>query len=125
VAILASETDKEIDPRLAEIATEVRKWDKSLTGFRLDRTTTYDVAPGKKEIFPLVEDAVLSVQVKPRLERDGRVEMTIKPPHLGYITYSCRCGKFFPVVTRYFTRDKERLIVAVMVKPCKTGKDKP
>jgi len=45
--------------------------------------------------------------------------MTIKPPTLGEITYSTTCEKFFPIVTRYVTKDKERLIIAIMVEPCK------
>jgi hypothetical protein len=43
---------------------------------------------------------------------------------VGEITYSTICGKCFPIVTRFQTKDRERLIVAVMVRPCNGAKDK-
>jgi hypothetical protein len=45
--------------------------------------------------------------------------MTVKPPKLDEITYACACGKFFPIITNHLTPDNERLIIAVMAKPCK------
>jgi hypothetical protein len=117
VAILASDQHDEIDPKLASVAREVRKWDETLKGFRIDRTTSRDVAIGSTDTFPLVEDAKLTLTIR-RREDDGRICLSIKPPLVGEITYTCKCGKFFPVVTRYLTRDRQRLIVAVMVKPC-------
>ena len=52
----------------------------------------------------------------PPATRDGK--KGIPPPLVGEITYMTICGKFFPIVTRYQTKDKDRLIIAVMVKPC-------
>jgi hypothetical protein len=33
--------------------------------------------------------------------------------------YTSACGKFFPIVTRYQTKERERLIIAIMVRCCK------
>ena len=53
-------------------------------------------------------------------DKDGRFQMKITPPRMGDITYTtAACGKFFPIMTRYLTKDNERLIVAVMVKAAK------
>jgi hypothetical protein len=37
---------------------------------------------------------------------------------MGEITYSCCCGKYFPIITRYQTKDNERLIIAIGVHCC-------
>lgn len=118
VAILASENNKLVDEELEDLAREVRKWHKNLTGFRVERTTSRAIKVNGKDSFPLVEEATVTVAVGER-DKAGRVKLTIRPPDAGEITYSCQCGKYFPVVTRYDTKTKEKLIVAVMVKECK------
>lgn len=117
VAILASDKNKLVDDQLEDLAVEVQKWHKNLTGFRVERTTVRSLKPGSKSSFPLVEEATVSVTVGER-DKEGKVRLTIRPPEAGEITYSCKCGCYFPVVTRYDTKGKERLIVAVMVRPC-------
>jgi hypothetical protein len=121
VAILATDRNQSVEESLQELAREVQKWHSNLTGFRVERTTTRSIKPGGKDTFPLVEEATVSVEVGPR-DKAGRVKLTIRPPEAGEITYSCQCGRYFPVVTRYETKGKDRLIVAVMVKPCKLKK---
>jgi hypothetical protein len=37
---------------------------------------------------------------------------------MGEVEYTTCCGKFFPIITRYQTKDKERLIIAIRVQPC-------
>ena len=49
----------------------------------------------------------------------NRVGLTVKAPLQGEIQYTTCCGKFFPIVTRYQTKNKELLIVAIRVQPCK------
>ena len=49
----------------------------------------------------------------------NRVGLTMKAPLQGEIQYTTCCGKFFPIVTRYQTKDKEVLILAIRVQPCK------
>jgi hypothetical protein len=118
VAILASDQHERVDKKLVEVAREVQKKEPSLTGFTVGRCTCKSVAFGEKETFPLVEDADAWVVVRQMEEKENRISLTIKPPTVGEITYTISCGKFFPVVTRYRTKDKELLIIAVMVKPC-------
>lgn len=117
VAILASDKHQTIDKKLTEVAQEVRKKEPDLTGFTIERTTTKEIKIGQEEKFPLLEEQVVVVIVL-KEDKEGRRSLSIKPPTLGEITYTCACGKFFPVITRYTTANKDRLIIAVMCKPC-------
>src|SRR5215470_7507729 len=63
VAILASEHDKRIDPRVECIAKEVRKVHHNLTGFRLAKMTCKTVPVQGAESFELVIDQHASVTV--------------------------------------------------------------
>lgn len=122
VAVLATDRNDTIDPKVQGIAEEVKKLEPSLTGFRLVRTTNKPVGVGRKESFPLVDAEMLAVQllqIEPAKDKDKdeRIRLAVKAPMTGEITYSTCCGKFFPILTRYLTKDNDRLIVAVMVKP--------
>jgi hypothetical protein len=119
VAILATDRNKEIDPRLECIAREVQKMDQSLTGFRLAQLNRKSVAVGATEKFKLVDKETADVVVVHGANAQNRVSLKVKPPQVGEIDYTSCCGKFFPIITRYQTKDKDRLIIAIMVKPCK------
>ncbi len=121
VAVLATDRNKQIDPRVKEIADEVQKLEPGLTGFRLVRTTSKPITLGKRDTFPLVDNETLSVLLQQTEAKEGqeRIRLTVKAPLAGEITYSCCTSKFFPIMTRYLTKDNDRLIVAVMVKPAK------
>lgn len=122
VAVLATDQNAVIDPKVQGIAEEVKKLEPGLTGFRLVRTTNKPVGVGRKESFPLVDAEMLAVQllqIEPPKEKDKdeRVRLAVKAPLTGEITYTTCCSKYFPILTRYLTKENERLIVAVMVKP--------
>lgn len=121
VAVLATDRNKNIDPKVQGIAEEVQKLEPSLTGFRLARTTSKALPLGKRDTFPLVDNEVLVVLLQPAEGKEGqdRIRLTVKAPLAGEIAYSCCSSKFFPILTRYITKDNERLIVAIMVKPAK------
>jgi hypothetical protein len=118
VAILATDQNKKVEPRLESLAKEVQKTDPTLTGFRLVKCTCQKLQVGKKFEFPLVEDEAAAVVVKHSCDKEDRVGLTVKAPLVGEIAYSGACGKFFPIMTRYQTKDKERLIIAIRVQPC-------
>ena len=121
VAILAS-TDKnaKVDKKLVEVAAAVQPQYPELVGFRFGPQTCKPVEIGKEETFDLVDDVKATVLVQQGYDKKGRVGLKVKPPQLNEITYSTCCHKYFPLVTPYETKDKkERLIVAVMVCPCK------
>jgi hypothetical protein len=120
LAIFATDKNSTIDADLKEIAERVQKQEPKLTGFRQGRQSSKSVAvgDGSKESFALAEDQVVTVSVEAVMKKE-KIRMTIKPPTLGEITYSTTCEKFFPIVTRYVTKDKERLIIAIMVEQCK------
>jgi hypothetical protein len=125
VAITASDRNQNVNPKLKEIASEVKKRDASLTGYKLERTTSKAVNVGQKESFALVDGATADITVLQKDDSRQRVRLALKAPLVGEITYSTCYDKFFPVVTRYLTtNDRERLIVAVMVKPVAKEKDK-
>ena len=103
-------------------ATNARAIAATLQGNGLERSAedflrrTGPPGKGRFEIDPLSELGD-SYAVRARFTYDGR--MTIKPPMLGDITYTTCCERFFPIVTRHVTQDKERLIIAIMVEQCK------
>lgn len=120
LAILATDKNNSIDADLKEIAERVQKQEPKLTGFRHSRQSckAVMVGDGSKESFALVEELTVVVTVESVMKKE-KIRMTIKPPTLGEITYTTTCEKFFPIVTRHVTKDKERLIIAIMVEQCK------
>jgi hypothetical protein len=122
VVVYASAKTAETDPKLATLADEVRKRDPKLTGFSVVTTLQKSIPPGDAHTFDLPEKQTLKVAVDRSKDKDDRIGLTITPPGLGEITYSCVCGKFFPIVTPHKTSGGEQLIVAVMGKPCVAGK---
>jgi hypothetical protein len=118
VAILASERDTFIDPRVACIAREVRKLHPNLKGFRMAKMSCKSVAVGGVDDFGLVADQHAMVTVLKPANKANRVQLKVTPPTLGEITYTTCCGKFFPMLTHYQTKNQEWLIVAVRVQTC-------
>lgn len=118
VAILATDRNTDVDPRLKDIAAEIRKMNAQLKGFKLVSMTSKSLPVDEKTIFPLVDDQVAQVVVRQGADENNRIVLAVTPPRQGELTWSSTCGKFLPIVTRYQTQDKERLILAVRVQPC-------
>jgi hypothetical protein len=122
VAILATSDAKnaKIQPEVAAIAREVQKKYPNLTGFRLAQMTCQSMTVGRPDTFTLVDKEAAQVTVEHGADKHDRVRLKVQPPQLKEITYTTCCGKFFPIVTPYQTKDKqEQLIIAVMVSTCK------
>jgi hypothetical protein len=120
VVILATDQNSDVARELKSIAREVQKTYPHLTGFRLGEITSKTLTVGKKEKFALVDDEVATVLVRHAADSKNRVGLTVKAPLQGEIQYLTCCGKFLPIVTRCLTKaDKERLILAIRVQPCK------
>ncbi len=125
VAILATDKNDTVDPRVSCIAEQMKKTDPKLTGFKVARMTCKDLEVGSKDCFEVVDGQTVCVTVEKRCEKDPKkVCLKVEPPKLGAITYMTCCGKFFPVVTRYKTKDGDVLIVAVRVAPCEPCEEK-
>ena len=119
VVILASETGNKIDKQLKHIAEEVRNLYPNLKSFELVWQTKKDLAVDEKGIFDLkVEKQTAQVIVKQPADKENKVGLAITVPEQREIHYVSACGKFLPIVTRYQTKKKERLILAVSVQPC-------
>jgi hypothetical protein len=122
-AILASEKSDYVDEKLKCLPKEVQKTEPSLKGFKLARHSHRTLAVDQSWAFPLVEDQVVKVSVEKIPQDNDHVGLRIKPPQMGEIFYvQSTCGKFFPIITPYLTKDKERLILAIGIK-CKEKKD--
>jgi hypothetical protein len=124
VTILASEQSKKVDPELDCIAREVRKVHPNLTGFRVVKTACKSVPLRGTESFDLVVDQKASVTVLRDADKNNRVRLKVSPPTMGEVTYITPCGKFFPIMTRYQTKEQEWLLLAVRVQPCPGDKKK-
>jgi len=120
LVILATDQNSEVSERLKEIAAEIRKKDPQLTGFSLQTTLNKSIVLGETLHVDLGK-AKAEVIINEKTDDAGRMTITVKPPKLDEITYTCTCGKFFPIITNHYTIDKQRVIIAVMAKPCKKG----
>lgn len=119
VAILATERNDKVDPKLACIARQIRKTHEKLTGFQLATVTRKSLVIGEKSVFELVGEQKVGVTVQHGADEKNRVQVKVAPPGMGEITYDTCCGKFLPIVTPFRTKDKELLIVAVCVRTCR------
>lgn len=119
VVILAKEDGNKIDPRLKAIADEVRKLHPQFKSFELKHMETKSFKPGEKVSLPAVEKKNVEMIVKRGADKENRVELWVTAPSLGEIEYQTVCGKFLPIVTRYNTKNQERLILAIRVQPCR------
>lgn len=119
VVILASETGNTIDHRLQSIAEEVRKREQKLKSFKLVSMQTQSLAVDERGSFNLVDSKTVKVVVKQPADPIDKVVLAVEAPEQGEIVYRSKCGKFLPIVTRYQTADRQRLILALRVQPCK------
>ena len=121
VVVLASATHAEVNPKLAALAQEVQKRHEKLTGFKLAATLQKSIPVGASHTFELADGKSMKVTVDTPKDKGGRIGLTLDAPGLGEIQYTCVCDKFVPVITPHVTKAGERLVVAVLAKPC-TGK---
>lgn len=119
LVILATDQNSDINERLKEIAAEIRKKEPLLTGFELHKTFNKNLKLGEQLSIELIGRAMADLMINEKTDDEGRMTVTVKPPKLDEITYACTCGKFFPIITNHYTADKQRLIIAIMAKPCK------
>lgn len=106
VVILASEQCVHVDPRLKEIAAEVRKLDPNLVGFTLVNMSQQSVAAEEKAIFACVEDRNVEIVIRHCVDKNNKVCVAVTAPTQNEIVYRIVCGKFLPIVTRYQTRER-------------------
>jgi hypothetical protein len=117
-AILATDRDKKVDPKLECLAHEVQKVHSNLTGFRIARATCKELEVGVPSEFTLIDGLRALVTVEHGADKNNRVSLTVRPPQMGEIAYRTACGKYFPILTRYETKDGDRLLIAIMVRSC-------
>jgi hypothetical protein len=118
VVVLATEKNKAVEPKLAALAAEVRKLHGDLTGFRVESVLQKSLAPGESHTFELIDKQKLVVKVDKPKDKEGKVGLTVTPPGLDEVSYTCTCDKFFPLVTPHRTKAGEQLILAILAKPC-------
>jgi hypothetical protein len=120
VAVIRANGDGKVDEKLKCVAAEVQKTHPKLTGFHLETATRLPIALGGSEKFKLVDGQEASIKVKRCKENPDRFCLEIQSKALvGEMTYTSVCGKYFPLVTDYRTKDKgDRLIIAFKVEAC-------
>ena len=121
VVILASTEKADIQEKLTALAQAIQKRDPKLIGFQINTVIQKSIPVGDAHTVTLLDDQKLTITIVKPKDKAGRVGLTIKPPGLDEITYTCACEKFFPIITPYKTKSGEQLIIAIMAKPC-TGK---
>jgi hypothetical protein len=100
------------------MADEIKKSVPLLTGFKMGKMSCKFVPVGGRETFDLVDDQVATVSVVQAPDKDNVLQIKVTPPQMGEFTYETSCGRFFTIITRYRTRNREVLILAVRVQPC-------
>lgn len=118
VVVLANSKENRVNPKLETLASEVRKREPALTGFKFAGTLEKSIPVGDSHTFDLPDKQKLKVIVEKAKDEDDRITLTITPPGLGSITYCCSCSKFIPVLTPHKTESGDKLILAVMARPC-------
>jgi hypothetical protein len=126
VAAILANGDGKVDDRLKCVAAEVRKMHPKLTGFQLGRMTTKPIPLGGTEKFKLEDGQEASIKVKRCPDCPGRFCLEVQSKTLvGEMAYTSVCGKYFPLVTDYRTKDKgDRLIIVFKVESCDKEKEK-
>jgi hypothetical protein len=118
VVVLADNQPGGVDPLLEELAREIRKREPQLRRFRIHAIEAQSILPARQGVFTLVDKQQAVIRVEAYPDEKGRARLTLTAPGIDQLTYSCVCDKYFPVVTNYRTAQGERLIVAIMAKPC-------
>lgn len=118
VVVYAGTGPGAVDPKLRTLAREVAKRDDRLTSFRMAACQQKSIPAGQSHTFALPDEQSLKVTVEGPCQNDGKICLSIVPPGGGEVTYSCTCNKFVPIVTGYVNKADERMILAVMSKPC-------
>ena len=119
VVILASEEGDRIDKRLIAIADEVRAKNPKLKSFQLKSMECRSIGKDEKADFQTVDGKKAVFVLKHCADKSGKICLAVTAPNQGEIVYESACGKFLPIITRYETQNKERLILAIRVQPCK------
>lgn len=119
VVILASEEGDKIDPHLIAIAKEVQNLHPHLTSFTLKHMESKSLKYAEKVSLQTVEKQKVSMVIKHGADKENRVGLAVTAPTLSEVEYRTVCGKFLPIVTRYQTKSKELLILAIRVQPCR------
>jgi hypothetical protein len=119
VVILASEEGNTVDSRLKAIAEEVQKRDCKLKSFCLKNMQCKSLKPHEKSSWNLIDEWQVQIVIKNCVNKDNRVNLAVSLPSMGEIEYETVCGKFLPIVTRCCTKNRERLILAIRVQPCR------
>lgn len=126
VVVFASEGKEFVDSKLTALAEEVQKRAPKLNHFHLAASLQKSIAPGHSHTFALPDKQSLKVTVERSQDKNEKICLTIEPPGTGEVTYACLCSKFVPIVTPYTTQAGERMILAIMAKPCPgTKQDTP
>jgi hypothetical protein len=120
VAVILANGDGKVDDKLKCVADELRKMHPKLTGFHVGPTTTLPVTLGGSEKFKLVDGQEASITVKHCKDCPARFCLEIQSKALvGEMVYTSVCGKYFPLVTDYKTKDHgDQLIIAFKVESC-------
>ncbi len=118
VVVLGSTKHDTVDKKLIDFAKQMQEIDKTLTGFTVEAVLQKSIAVGKSENFDLIDKHTLQVSIDKPVNENQRVALTVQLKEGQKVSYSCTCSKYFPMLTPIKTKNDERVIVAVMAKPC-------
>jgi len=118
VVTIATEKGDKIDDKLKDIATEVQRMRPALKGFKLASISCKSLAIDAADLFDVIDEQKAKIVIEKAADKAGRVQLRVKPPKMGEITYSTPCGKFLPILTPIRTEQGDQIIIAIRVQPC-------
>jgi hypothetical protein len=118
VVVLGSTKHERVDKKLADFVKQMAEIDQTLTGFVIHEVLQQSIEAGKSHDFELLDEHTLTVGIDKSIGDGKRVGLSVQMKDGQKVSYTCTCNKYFPMMTHLKTKDEERVIVAIMAKPC-------
>ena len=115
--ILATDRDGDVDECLKPIAEKIHDAVPQLTGFKAGKLMKKSLTVGHDEKFELVDDQVVRVAVVPSASPGKVIRLKLSAPQMSEVTYETSSGRYLPIITKYRTKNREVLILAISVQP--------
>lgn len=117
LVMIATEKNAVVEEKLKSISESIRVKEPKLTGLTLAHTYHQNIKIGASKEIDLGDDKKFTITLIQKKDSD-KVTLRLRPPVGGEISYTCSCGAYVPVCTGLTNANGDRIIVAVMAKPC-------
>lgn len=117
LVMVATEKNSVVEEKLKTLCESIKAKEPKLTGLTLAQTHNEKIKIGGSKEIDLGNEKKFIVTIVQKKDSD-KVTLKVRPPVGGEISYTCNCGAYLPVCTGITNANGDRIIVAVMAKPC-------